>query len=164
MTILSSWTVCSLWSIISTNHMTPLCDHPVIHSALTNKHAAAWKERRAGLWENAVLQDISGGEALAQLAQLSSVEEKIKQEVQNGTCDIFVHLRNFLLRFGFCLYRECFAMEKKKNNTYGNSLKIGGIFFIFSFFSVLIVIVHACLSREGVRHSFWNGKEATVAV
>lgn len=33
-----SWTtVRSPWSIISTNHMTPLCDHPVIPSALTNK-------------------------------------------------------------------------------------------------------------------------------
>lgn len=55
MTILSSWTtVRSLWSIISTNHMTPLCDHPVIHSALTNKHAA-WRERRTGLWEMEVV-------------------------------------------------------------------------------------------------------------
>lgn len=37
-TILLSWmAICSLWSIISTNHMTPLCDHPVSHSASTNK-------------------------------------------------------------------------------------------------------------------------------
>lgn len=72
--ILPSWTtVCSLWSIISTNHTTPLCDHPVIHSALTNKHAA-WRERRAGLWENADLLDINS-KALAQPAQLCSVEE-----------------------------------------------------------------------------------------
>lgn len=40
----------TLWSIISTNHMTPLCDHPVIHSASTNRHAA-WRKGRAGLWE-----------------------------------------------------------------------------------------------------------------
>lgn len=44
-------------------------------------------------------------------------------------------------------------MEKKKNYTYGDSLKIGVgqqkiVLFSF-FFSVLIVIVHACLSREG---------------
>lgn len=52
----------------------------------------------------------------------------------------------------------------KKNYTYGNSLKSWGRptkkFFSFLFFSVLIVIVHACLSREGdACHSFWNGKK-----
>lgn len=53
---------------------------------------------------------------------------------------------------------------EKKLHTYGNSLKIGGE--ISSFFKMLIVIVHACLSREEdyVCHSFLNGKEATVAV
>lgn len=48
-------------------------------------------------WENADLLDINS-DALAQPAQLSSVEElrKKKQQVQTGTCDIlFVHLRNF---------------------------------------------------------------------
>lgn len=34
-------------------------------------------------------------DALAQPAQLSSGRVGKKQEVQTGTCDIFVHLRNF---------------------------------------------------------------------
>lgn len=73
-TVILETTVRSLWSIISTNHMTPLCDHPVIHSALTNKHAA-WRQR----WVvgNADLLDINS-EALAQPAQFSSVEESRK--------------------------------------------------------------------------------------
>lgn len=112
---------------------------------------------------NADLLDINS-EALAQPAQLCSVEELgEKQEVQNGTCDIFVHLRNFCLRFWFCLYRECFAMEKK-NYTYGNSLKNWGrptknVFF-FPYFSAYCNC--PCLSIQRGRYaclSFWNVKE-----
>lgn len=54
-------------------------------------------------------------EALTQPAQHTCVEEsknKTKQEVQNGTCDICA-FTNFLLRFRFYSYRECFAMEKE---------------------------------------------------
>lgn len=58
----------------------------------------------------------------------------------------------------------------KKNYTYGNSLKVGVsqqkiVFFLF--FSVLIVIVHACLSREGdmlAILSEMEKKKETVAV
>lgn len=53
--------------------MTPLCDHPVIHSALTNKHAA-WKESRAGLWETQISWILTS-EAVAQPARFPSVEE-----------------------------------------------------------------------------------------
>lgn len=68
--ILSSWTtVYSLRSIISTNHMTPLCDHPVTHFALTNRHNMEGDES----WAVGEMQIFS--EALAQPAQFYSVEE-----------------------------------------------------------------------------------------
>lgn len=80
----------SLWSTISSNHMTPLCDHPVIHSALTNKHAA-WRKRSAGLWEMQILCI----QTVNLFAQLSGMEELgKKQELMNGTSDISVQWRN----------------------------------------------------------------------
>lgn len=122
-------------------------------------------------WENADLLD-KNSDALAQPAQLSSVEE-LRKKTGSADRDMWHTIcasEKLLLRFWFCSYRECFAMEKKKNYTYGDSLKIGVgqqkiVLFSF-FFSVLIVIVHACLSREGDMFVilFWNGKEETVAV
>lgn len=83
-----------------------------------------------------------------------------EREMQNGTCYISVHLRNF------CSDTDSVCTENvlhwKKKYTYGNSLKIwvGQQNIVFS---VLIVIVHACLSGEGDNdcHCFWKGKEET---
>lgn len=83
MILSSRTTVRSLWSTISTNNMTPPCDHPVIHSALTNKRAA-WRETSSGLSGNADLLDINS-DASAQPAQLSCVEELMVGRKKNNT-------------------------------------------------------------------------------
>lgn len=109
---------------------------------------------------NADLLNINS-EALTQPAQDTCVEELRKQEVQNGTCDICAS-KNFLLRFRFYSYRECFAMEKELQ--YGNSLKIGvgqQIIVLFSFFSAYCN--SPCLSIQRGRcvcHCFEVEKES----
>lgn len=81
------------------------------------------------------------------------MEELGKQGVQNGTCDIFVHLRSFCWDFD-CVCTENVLQWKKKTYTLGNSLKIEEGQKKIDLFSVLNVIVHACLSREGDRFVF----------
>lgn len=97
-----------------------------------------------GWWGNdADLLDINS-EAFGTAS--SSVEEK---KVQKRTCDIFVHLRHFCWDLD-SVCTENVLQWKKKNYTYGTQNWGGPTKNCFIlFFSVLIVIVHACLSREG---------------
>lgn len=81
----------------------------------------------------------------AHSTKLCSVEELRESRKYIMGHVTFVHLRNFLLRFRFCLYRECFAMEKKVTHLWQFTKDWGEM---SSFFKMLIVIVHACLSRE----------------
>lgn len=64
------------------------------------------------------------------------------RKYRNGTCDIFVHLRNFCWDFWFCLYRECFATEKKEITPTATHSKIGKgqrkMLFFSSFFQCLL--------------------------
>lgn len=92
-----------------------------------------------------------------------SVEKK-KQEIQNRTWHLCIW--ETFVEILILFIQRMFCNGKKKNYTYGNSLRIGvgqQKIVLFSFFSVLIVIVNACLFREGdnVCHSFWNGKKET---
>lgn len=68
--------------------------------------------------------------------------------------------KNTYVEILLCLYRECFAMIK--NDTFGNSLirKSGrkDLVLFYNLFSVLIVIVDACLSRWKDMSFFWNKK------
>lgn len=68
--------------------------------------------------------------------------------------------KNTYVEILLCLYRECFAMIK--NDTFGNSLiqksERKDLVLFYNLFSVLIVIVDACLSRWKDVSFFWNTK------
>lgn len=76
-----------------------------------------------------------------------------KQEIHSGTCDIFVHLRNLCWDFHYVCTENVLQWKKELHlwrltQEWDRPRK--KICFIFSLFiSVLIVIVHACLYREG---------------
>lgn len=142
----------SLWrGIISADHMTHLHDHPVIHSASTNRRTAR-RQWSAALWVKSTgssgYEQWSSGTAGS---ALQSWRKKTKQEVQSGTCDIFVHLGNLCWHFNSVCTENVLQWRGGKK-IYGNSLKNWGkpifFFFVWFLFSVLIVIVHACLFRE----------------
>ena len=78
-------------------------------------------------------------------SQLSSLVWK-SWDVQIWTFDIFVHLKTLIL-----FVQRMFCNGKKNNYINGNSLKmgVGQQNIVLHFFLVLIVIVYACLSREG---------------
>lgn len=144
MILSSRTTVRSLWNIISTNNMTPLCDHPVIHSALTNKHAA-WRERRAGLSGNADLLDINS-DALAQPAQLFlcgrvAGGKKNYRKYRSGHVTYLCIWETFV-EILILFIQRMFCNGKKRSYTYGNSLKNGlgqqKIVFFFLFFQCLL--------------------------
>lgn len=160
--ILPSWTaVHSLWSIISTNLMTPLRDHPVIHSALTNRHAALnkrsaglWGIKRRSFWNVPLWHDTS---------HPSSVEEGENRKCRTEHVT-FAHLRIFCSDFGSVCTENVFAIGKK-NYSYGNTLKIGvgqeKKEFIFCFFSAYCNCPCQSIQRQiqYVCLSFWNGKD-----
>lgn len=159
-TISLSWTaVRSMWSIISTNHMTPLCDHLAIHSALTNKQQHGGRgELDCGKCRFSEYKQWCFGTASSRLL-CGRVEKNRKYKVGHVT---FVHLRIFC--WDFDSVRTENVLQWKKNYNYGNSLKIGVgqqkiVLFCF-FFSAYCN--SPCLSIQRGRyvcHCFWGGKK-----